>query len=585
MTGATGGSVPPVDGHPGCALLPGGHRRAGGRIRTAGRPHLDPSLRRRPLSLGGRSDRAHPLPAVHRRRTGSVSDPLRRPDRATPTGARWFLEPVDYLSMCFTGTAAASHASMVGAWLTDNRHRMSSSYDPVLVARSGVDPDRLPPLRRTGTVIGTGPARGGRRSGAPRGAYGRRRDPGSPLGGLRGRGRPRLPGPSGREHQCLDRGTGAVQEDRRPLHQVASVPGLAPGRYLIADNHETGGACLDWVCGVVPGLVDPDGRPDFTGGHWPWPAGARPGASGVLFTPWLRGERSPVDDRHARAGFHNLSLTIGPGRPGSGGPRRCGVQQPMAPRGGGAVRQAPARPGADGRGWGPVGPVVPDPCRRDGPDHRAGGRRRCWPTCGGRPSSPAMALGAVLPSEVGTLVGVDRVFGPTRPHGPSTTASSPSSRGSTVPSGACSAGSTANPRRPGTGSTEDVEVPVEAAFRSHPGYHGRRRSACRSDGAGFRSRSRGGRVDAATTVGTDCGHGHDGRRLVGGMVGAGQAASPGSTPAPTSVPAPTPSAPASPVTARSTRPTCSVGTPGATAVLVDGRTGRWAAAPSIPRGA
>ncbi len=32
------------------------------------------------------------------------------------------------------------------------------------------------------------------------------------------------------------------------------------------------------------------------------------GSGDVLFTPWLAGERSPVDDRHARGGFHNLSL-------------------------------------------------------------------------------------------------------------------------------------------------------------------------------------------------------------------------------------------------------------------------------------
>ena len=38
---------------------------------------------------------------------------------------------------------------------------------------------------------------------------------------------------------------------------------------------------------------------------------APPGAEGVLFTPWLAGERSPVDDRNARAGFHNLSLHAG----------------------------------------------------------------------------------------------------------------------------------------------------------------------------------------------------------------------------------------------------------------------------------
>jgi xylulokinase len=32
------------------------------------------------------------------------------------------------------------------------------------------------------------------------------------------------------------------------------------------------------------------------------------GANGVVFTPWLAGERSPVDDRSARGGFHNVSL-------------------------------------------------------------------------------------------------------------------------------------------------------------------------------------------------------------------------------------------------------------------------------------
>ncbi len=92
------------------------------------------------------------------------------------------------------------------------------------------------------------------------------------------------------------------------IRQVASVPGLGPDGYLIADNHETGGQCLDWLCGVVPGLTDPVGRPDFDAAT-DLAASAPPGASSVLFTPWLRGERSPVDDRHARAGFHNLSLT------------------------------------------------------------------------------------------------------------------------------------------------------------------------------------------------------------------------------------------------------------------------------------
>ncbi|HUJ67292.1 MAG TPA: FGGY family carbohydrate kinase, partial [Acidimicrobiales bacterium] len=68
--------------------------------------------------------------------------------------ARWYLEPVDYLTMRFTGVAAASAASMTAAWLTDTRRPDIRDYDPVLVARSGVDPIKLPPLRPVGSVIG-----------------------------------------------------------------------------------------------------------------------------------------------------------------------------------------------------------------------------------------------------------------------------------------------------------------------------------------------------------------------------------------------------------------------------------------------
>ncbi|MDW8147855.1 MAG: FGGY-family carbohydrate kinase [Roseiflexaceae bacterium] len=34
-----------------------------------------------------------------------------------------------------------------------------------------------------------------------------------------------------------------------------------------------------------------------------------PGSGGLIFTPWLYGERTPVEDHTLRGGFHNLSLT------------------------------------------------------------------------------------------------------------------------------------------------------------------------------------------------------------------------------------------------------------------------------------
>ena len=68
--------------------------------------------------------------------------------------ARWLLEPVDYLTMRFTGVPAATLASMTGAWLTDIRSLTTLDYDEVLVRAAGVDGSRLPPLVATGSVLG-----------------------------------------------------------------------------------------------------------------------------------------------------------------------------------------------------------------------------------------------------------------------------------------------------------------------------------------------------------------------------------------------------------------------------------------------
>jgi xylulokinase len=81
----------------------------------------------------------------------------------------------------------------------------------------------------------------------------------------------------------------------------------------VADEHETAGVCLTWLRDNVlfPGdPLDPAQAPDgFFGALNDLAASVPPGAHGVLFTPWLNGERSPVDDHTIRGGFHNLSLS------------------------------------------------------------------------------------------------------------------------------------------------------------------------------------------------------------------------------------------------------------------------------------
>jgi xylulokinase len=250
------------------------------------------------------------------RRTGgapstSGADPIGHMlhlDRDRPEiarAARWYLEPVDYLSMRFTGEAAATAASMTGAWLTDNRNLASLEYDATLVRLAGVDASKLPPLRPTASVIGTV-----------------RDDVADAIGLARGvrvvAGTPDL--------HSASVGAGTVHDYQTHLaisttswiscpvpfkktdviHQIASVPGPSPHGYLVANNHETAGACLQWLRDRV---VAPDGRRPGFDVLCAEAATAPVGAGGVIFTPWLTGERSPVDDRNARAGFHNLSLS------------------------------------------------------------------------------------------------------------------------------------------------------------------------------------------------------------------------------------------------------------------------------------
>jgi xylulokinase len=216
--------------------------------------------------------------------------------------ARWYLEPVDYLTMRFCGVAAATHASMAGAWLTDNRDLATLAYDPALVAAAGVPGRKLPALVPFGTVVGDVLAAVAD-------------DLGLPPGVAVVAGTPDL-------HSAAA-GSGAVLEHQAHLtlstsswvscpvaakktdglHQIATVPGLSDRTYLVADNHDTGGRALEWAGDTL--FAGP--RPAYEE-LTALAATVAPGAGGVVFTPWLAGERSPVADPHARGGFHNLSL-------------------------------------------------------------------------------------------------------------------------------------------------------------------------------------------------------------------------------------------------------------------------------------
>jgi xylulokinase len=202
--------------------------------------------------------------------------------------------------------------SMTAAWLTDNRRLDRLRYDHHLVRRAGVAGRKLPPLVESGSVVG-----GVQRSVA--------RELGIRPGIAVVTGLPDL--------HASTVGSGCVQpyethlsigttawvgcplpeKKTDVLRQLAAVPGLgrlggAP--YLLGNNQETAGRCLQWfretvAVGVTGATEALPSYAEITDLAATAPAGAR----GVIFTPWLSGERSPVDDRSARAGFHNVSVT------------------------------------------------------------------------------------------------------------------------------------------------------------------------------------------------------------------------------------------------------------------------------------
>jgi xylulokinase len=221
-----------------------------------------------------------------------------------------FLEPVDWLNQQLTGRFAASFDSIVLHWVTDNRSIDDVKYDDGLLRITGLDRNKLPDLGPPASIIGTLQRSAAEQLGLPEGI-------------------PVSTG-TGDLHSAAV-GSGAVADfdphlyigtsswischvpykKTAPTTNVASIPSAIPGRYVIADEHETAGACLTFLKDVfcaddelgkmvseenVLKLFDEVAAKSPTG------------ANGAIFTPWLNGERTPVDDHTIRGGFHNLSL-------------------------------------------------------------------------------------------------------------------------------------------------------------------------------------------------------------------------------------------------------------------------------------
>lgn len=211
-----------------------------------------------------------------------------------------FLEPCDYLNARATGRIVASHDSIVAHWMTDNRDLSAIDYDDQLLEWCGLTRDQLPPLVPSASVVGELLPEVAADWGLPAGVavVNATGDVHSAVVGS---------GALGDHEGHLYMGTSSWLSCHVPkmkldlLNHQATLPSAIPGRYFLANEHEIGGGALVWLRDQIGLVRDFDEANDIA-------ATAPAGSNRVIFTPWLNGERTPVDDHTIRAGWHNLSL-------------------------------------------------------------------------------------------------------------------------------------------------------------------------------------------------------------------------------------------------------------------------------------
>ena len=222
-----------------------------------------------------------------------------------------FLEPNDYLTARLTGKVCSSFDSICLHWVTDNRNIKDIKYSDSLLKISGIDRAKLPDLVPSNSIIGNITAEAAEYLGLSTNTI-----------VVSGCG----------DVQSAAVGSGAAA-DYEPhfyigtsswlichlphkkvdlTHNMTTIPSALPGKYLLANEQETAGACIQYLRDKVFYQKDaftPDGAPqDFYDRLNQLASEVPAGSESLLFIPRLYGERSPVEDHHTRGAWFNLSL-------------------------------------------------------------------------------------------------------------------------------------------------------------------------------------------------------------------------------------------------------------------------------------
>jgi xylulokinase len=226
--------------------------------------------------------------------------------------AHKFLDVPDYLNMRLTGRACASFDTIVGYWCTDNRDLSKVEYRDELIKLCGFDRAKLPDLVPTCSVVGTIKPDIAKELGL-----------GEHVQVVTGTG----------DTSSAGIGSGAVRDFEAHLYigtsswlschvpfkktditsNITSLPSGIPNRYWVATEQDVAGKALQWLIDNVlfphDALSDEDAPADVFDRLNALAATVPPGNDGMVFAPWLNGERTPVDNHLIRAAWFNVGLS------------------------------------------------------------------------------------------------------------------------------------------------------------------------------------------------------------------------------------------------------------------------------------
>jgi xylulokinase len=231
----------------------------------------------------------------------------RRPDVYRRTHK--FLEPRDWLNFRLTGRMTSSFDAATMLWATDTRDVGAVRYDDRLLGLAGLERDKLPDLVPSATVLGPLAPEVAAMLGLPATAQVVTGAPdimASAIGA----------GTVADFDAHLYLGTSSWLVCHVPFrktdlfHNLASIPSAIPGRYLLANEQESAGVCLAELVRVLSPAGTGGGSDDRYAELLALAAEVPAGSDGLIFAPWLNGERTPVDDRTVRGGFFNQSLGV-----------------------------------------------------------------------------------------------------------------------------------------------------------------------------------------------------------------------------------------------------------------------------------